>query len=45
LLREAIEAVQAENVRCVTVRDALAAIGYRSRTQPAADISARAANG
>lgn len=45
LLREAIEAVQAENLRCLTVRDALAAIGYRSRTQPSADVSARAANG
>lgn len=43
LMHETIAAVQAENIRCMTVRDALAAIGYR-RPAPA-DIRLRAANG
>ncbi|HEX3936743.1 MAG TPA: polysaccharide deacetylase family protein [Xanthobacteraceae bacterium] len=45
LLREVIEAVQAEKIGCVTIRDALAAIGYRRPTPASADINARAASG
>lgn len=45
LLREAIAAVQAENIRCLTVRDALEAIGYRRPTQEPAKVSVRAASG
>jgi hypothetical protein len=30
LLRETIAAVQAENMRCLTIRDALSAVGYAS---------------
>ena len=43
LLQEAIEAVQAENMRCLTIRDALAAIGYRRTAEASAKLSARAA--
>ena len=43
LLHETIEAVQAENMRCLTVRDALAAIGYRRTAEASAKLSARAA--
>jgi peptidoglycan/xylan/chitin deacetylase (PgdA/CDA1 family) len=42
LLRETIEAVQAENIRCLPIREALAAIGYRRTTDAAAKLSARA---
>jgi hypothetical protein len=45
ILREVIEAVQAEKIECVTIRDALAAIGYRRPTPASADVSARAASG
>ncbi len=34
LLRAVIEAVQAENLRCLTVRDALGAIGYTTAAAP-----------
>jgi len=44
LLRETIEAVQAENMRCLSVRDALTAIGYRNRTDATSNISAGAAS-
>jgi peptidoglycan/xylan/chitin deacetylase (PgdA/CDA1 family) len=44
LLRETIEAVQAENIRCLPIREALAAIGYRRTADAAAKLSARAAN-
>ena len=36
LLQEAIEAVQAENMRCLTIRDALTAIGYRRTAEASA---------
>src|ERR1700761_4811928 len=44
LLREVVAAVQAENIECLTIREALAAIGYR---RPAAirDVRLRAVNG
>ncbi len=45
LLREVIETVQAENIGCVTIRDALAAVGYRRPLPASADVSARAASG
>jgi len=45
LLRETIEAAQAENFRCLPIRDALAAIGFRRTTDAAAKFSARAASG
>jgi len=44
LLRETIEAVQAENIRCLPIRDALAAIGLRRTAEAAAKFSARAAS-
>lgn len=42
LLRETIEAVRAENMRCLPVCDALAAIGYRRRMETSSQVSARA---
>ena len=44
LLREVVAAVQAENIECLTIREALAAIGYR---RPAAipEVRLRAVNG
>ncbi len=45
LLYETIEAVQAENIRCLPVREALAAIGFRRTAEAAAKLSARAATG
>lgn len=44
LLRDTIEAVQAENIRCLPVRDALAAIGFRRTAEAAAKFSAGAAS-
>jgi peptidoglycan/xylan/chitin deacetylase (PgdA/CDA1 family) len=43
LLRTAIEAVQAENMRCLTIHDALAAIGFPRRSNTAFALSAAAA--
>jgi peptidoglycan/xylan/chitin deacetylase (PgdA/CDA1 family) len=43
LLREAVEAVQAENMRCLPIRDALAAIGFDRRAPAASDVNRRAA--
>lgn len=42
LLRETIEAVQAEHMQCLPVRDALAAIGYRRGKEAPAEVSAAA---
>jgi len=42
LLREAVEAVQAENMRCLPIRDALTAIGFDRRAQAAPHVSRRA---
>jgi len=44
LLRETIEAVAAENMRCLPIRDALTAIGYRAAADASSNISARAAS-
>jgi peptidoglycan/xylan/chitin deacetylase (PgdA/CDA1 family) len=43
LLRETVEAVQAENIQCLPVRDALTVVGYARRAQTVAGVSARAA--
>jgi peptidoglycan/xylan/chitin deacetylase (PgdA/CDA1 family) len=42
LLRETIEAVRAENMRCLPISDALAAIGYRRGMEAAPEVSVRA---
>jgi peptidoglycan/xylan/chitin deacetylase (PgdA/CDA1 family) len=44
LLREAIEAVQAENMPCLPIRDALTAIGYSRTSDVAPTINVRAAS-
>jgi peptidoglycan/xylan/chitin deacetylase (PgdA/CDA1 family) len=43
LLREAIEAVRAENMLCLPIRGALEAIGYRRAAVAASEFSARGA--
>ena len=43
LLRETVEAVQAENMPYLPIRDALSAIGYDRRAPAVSDVSARAA--
>jgi peptidoglycan/xylan/chitin deacetylase (PgdA/CDA1 family) len=45
LLRETVRAVQAENMRCMPIRDALTAIGYDRGAQAVSDVSAGAAAG
>ena len=45
LLHETIDAVQTENIRCLPIREALAAIGFRRTTEAAARLSAGAASG
>ncbi|MGA7788756.1 MAG: polysaccharide deacetylase family protein [Xanthobacteraceae bacterium] len=42
LLRETIEAVQAADMPCLPIRDALSAIGYRRKAQAATAVSAAA---
>jgi len=42
-LRATIEAVQAENLRCLTIRDALAAIGYARKNGASSAVNGRAA--
>lgn len=44
LLHETIDAVQTENIRCLTIRDALATIGFRRTAEAATQLSACAAN-
>jgi peptidoglycan/xylan/chitin deacetylase (PgdA/CDA1 family) len=43
LLREVVTAVQAENMRCLPIRDALTAIGFDRHAQAASEVSRRAA--
>jgi peptidoglycan/xylan/chitin deacetylase (PgdA/CDA1 family) len=44
LLRETVAAAQADNMRCLPIRDALAAIGFGRRAPTASDVSRHAAN-
>ncbi len=43
LLRETVEAVRAENMRCLPIREALVSIGYRRTTEASSKLSAGAA--
>jgi len=45
LLRQTIEAVQARDIPCLTIRDALTAIGYRRPAAAADAVSVRAVSG
>jgi peptidoglycan/xylan/chitin deacetylase (PgdA/CDA1 family) len=43
LLRETVAAVQAENMRCLPIREALTTIGYDGRAQAVSNVNPRAA--